>query len=119
MKTNGSSTAQIKQFDSLNQEGAKAMNIRNKTELLNAIDNGPYVWPGGYPLYFIAADGTSLSFKAVKENLSICLEQYEDIAKYGTPSDPEWHIVTIEINYENNDLFCSHTNEKIECAYCD
>lgn len=30
--------------------------------------HGPYVFPGGYALYFVTTDGEALSFDAVREN---------------------------------------------------
>lgn len=35
-------------------------------ELKQALHAGPHAWPGGYPLYFLAADGSALSFEAVR-----------------------------------------------------
>jgi hypothetical protein len=37
-------------------------------ELKQHIRDGKYAWPGGYPIYFLASDGESLSFDAVREN---------------------------------------------------
>ena len=45
------------------------MDIKNISDFRRAYRNGPYAWPGGYPLYFVADDGAALSFAAVKENL--------------------------------------------------
>ena len=27
-----------------------------------ALKNGPYAWPGGYPLFFLLSDGETLGF---------------------------------------------------------
>lgn len=87
------------------------MHIKSISEFRRAYRNGPYAWPGGYPLYFITSDGAALSFKAVKENKRQILEAIRDKDRSG------WRIVAIEINYEDQDLYCDHTGELIESAY--
>lgn len=66
---------------------------------------------GGYEKhsYFIAADGGILSIKAVQENI--------DKVNMNCPFSPDWYIIGGGVNYEDQDLFCSHTNEKIDPAY--
>jgi hypothetical protein len=71
----------------------------------------PFAWPGGYPRYFICADGEALSFKAAKAERRNILEAIRDSDGTG------WQVVACEINWEDSDLICSHTNERIEPAY--
>jgi hypothetical protein len=81
-------------------------------ELKTALRNGKYAWPGGYPKYFITSDGEALSFDAVKEN-------FHDVVfnmKY-LPSFGGWNIVACAINWEDHNLTCAHTGDKIESAY--
>ena len=87
------------------------MLINNTKELKDAIRNGPYAWPGGYPIYFITSDGAALSFDAVKENFKLCL--YE--TKNGNCGG--WHVIGSDINWEDNNLYCEHTGKRIESAY--
>ena len=28
-----------------------------------------------------------------------------------------WRPIALEVNWEDNELYCAHTNRKIECAY--
>ena len=77
------------------------------------IDNGPYAWPGGYPLYFITSEGGALSFEAAEQNIeniefSIREEVYD-----------EWHIAAVDINWEDINLYCDHTGKRIESAYAE
>jgi hypothetical protein len=74
----------------------------------------PYAWPGGYPCYFVMADGEALSFKAAKAERRLILEAIRDQKDY---PDKQWLPVGVEINWEDPALFCSHTNERIESAY--
>lgn len=90
------------------------MPINSISDYRRAIRNGPYAWPGGYPLYFVMADGESLSFKAAKENRREILEALA----HGDRRD-QWRPVAFEVNWEDPDLVCAHTNERIESAYAE
>lgn len=87
------------------------MKINNTTELKNALRAGPYAWPGGYPVYFVADDGEALSFNAVRENYKLVLRAVREQATNG------WSVIGVDINYEEQDLTCAHTGERIESAY--
>lgn len=91
------------------------MLINSISDFRKAMRIGPYAWPGGYPLFFLLSDGEALSFKAAKANIREMLEALaEPQCRYSG-----WRPVALEINYEDNDLYCAHTNEKIEAAYGD
>jgi hypothetical protein len=81
-------------------------------DLKQALRAGPYAWPGGYPLFFLTADGSVLSFAAVREELRQVLCA---VRQPGT--DPWWEIVAIGTNWEEPDLCCEHTGQLIPCAY--
>jgi hypothetical protein len=66
-----------------------------------------FAWPGGYPMYYITSDGGVLSPKAVVENESLCSD----------PDDPQWHIIGHQINWEDENLTCDHTGDRIPSAY--
>lgn len=74
--------------------------------------NGPYAWPGGYPLYLLTADGEPLSFEAAKQEYN----QIEFAMRHNLRRD-QWMVIGVEINYEDEELVCCHTGKKIECAY--
>lgn len=80
--------------------------------LNDVLTYGPYAWPGGYPVYFIAADGEALSFKAVKENQALVTE-----AMNNSGTDKQWEVIGYQINWEDENLYCAHSNDLIECAY--
>ena len=71
----------------------------------------PYAWPGGYPLYFITADGAALSVKAARENFRQIVWSWLNDCNDG------WLIAGYDVNWEDSDLYCDHTGEKIESAY--
>jgi hypothetical protein len=78
-----------------------------------AMRQGPYAWPGSYPCYFITSDGAALSFAAAKQCRREILEAIRDHDRSG------WRIVALDVNWEDPDLICDHTGERIESAYAD
>jgi hypothetical protein len=74
----------------------------------------PYAWPGGYPRYFVCGDGEALSFAAAKEYQEMIVEAINWNDRHSS-----WLVVGCDINWEDNDLYCAHTNEKIQSAYGD
>ena len=88
--------------------------IKTVAEFRQALENGPYAWPGGYPLYFICADGEALSFDAAQGNKAEIESAIE-----GDDWNKDWRIVGIDINYEDPALYCAHTNKRIESAYAE
>jgi len=89
------------------------MLINSISDFRAAYRNGPYAWPGGYPLFFITSDGGALSFAAVRQERRQILEAIRDHSRDG------WRVVAVEINYEDSFLTCDHTGEWIESAYGD
>lgn len=73
----------------------------------------PYAWPGGYPRYFVTDDGEALSFKAARENARLILSSLHCGTRDG------WLVVGCDINWEDGELRCAHTGERIESAYAE
>jgi len=71
----------------------------------------PYVWPGGYPRFFITNDGEALSFAAARENRHLIEPSISE------GYDDGWLIVGCEINWEDANLTCADTGKPIESAY--
>lgn len=88
------------------------MRIANISDFRKAYRHGPYAWPGGYPCYFITADGAALSFKAAKAERRNILEALSTDDKLSG-----WYVVAMDINYEDGELYCDHTAERIPSAY--
>jgi hypothetical protein len=83
----------------------------NTQELKQALRNGPHAWPGGYPLYFVADDGETLSFDAVRQEFKQIIYSMRHGIRDG------WNIADVDVNWEDPDLFCAHTGERIPSAY--
>ena len=89
------------------------MEIKSVSDFRKAMRSGPYAWPGGYPCYFLMADGEPLSFKAAQENR----KQIVFALAHGTRHNDDWKPVAFEINYEDENMICAHSGKHIECAY--
>lgn len=98
----------------MSQPAHRALPSITTPELKQALRAGPYAWPGGYPLYFLAADGSALSFEAVHGEIRQVM-----YALRHPGTDRDWQIVAVTVNWEDSDLFCAHTGQLIPCAYSD
>lgn len=88
------------------------MNIKHVFDFNKALEVGPYAWPGGYPHYFITSDCEALSFSAAQENAGLVRDAIITNDKHGG-----WKVIAMTINWEDETLTCSHTDERIESAY--
>ena len=82
-------------------------------EIKTALRNGKYAWPGGYPLYFVSTDGAALSFEGVRA------EWHQVCWDYICGVNTGWRIAGVEVNWEDAELFCDATGNRIESAYAD
>lgn len=87
------------------------MQIKTISDFRQAMRQGPYAWPGGYPLYFFTSDGAALSFEAAKKERRLILDSIANRLNDG------WRVVGLDVNWEDESLFCDHTGERIESAY--
>lgn len=78
---------------------------------------GPFTSVGCYPKFWLTADGGVLSYNAVCENLWQIARAVRD-GKAG-PESEQWRVVACDINWEDPDMFCDHSGERIESAYAD
>lgn len=96
------------------------MEISTVRDLIRALRAGKYTSIGSYPTYFIARDGGALSHEAVRENLwQIARATRDYLRGERSPDLRQWAIWAVEVNWENPDLYCDHTNERIESAYAE
>ncbi len=75
--------------------------------------DSPYAWPGGYPKYFITRDGAALSVESAKANADLITESMRDRSNDG------WQVTACAINWEDAELYCDHSSERIESAYAE
>lgn len=87
--------------------------MNNTAQQLKQFARDKYAWPGGYPMFAITSDGGALSHSAVIENYRLIRESMRDGSGSG------WNVVAVAINWEDSDLYCDHTGERIESACSD
>ncbi len=68
----------------------------------------PHAFPGGYPRFAVTSDGAVLC-------PSCCKTERESIGT--TTGSDGWNVIGIDLNFEDDHLFCSHCSSKIEAAY--
>jgi hypothetical protein len=86
----------------------------NLQEIKRTLRDHPagYAWPGGYPLYWITADGAALAWHVVRD-------EWREIVAAHLHRDRGcgWYIEACDVNWEDAHLFCDHCGEQIEPAY--
>lgn len=83
-------------------------------EIKRRLRAGKYA-DGGYPLFFIASDGAALSFEAVRQEWRNVCEAHI-VPGYRCSG---WRVIACDVNWEDPNLYCDHTGERIESAYGD
>jgi hypothetical protein len=95
-----------------------ARSIDSVADLKATLRAGRFTSVGGYPLFFITADNSVLSFESVRDNFRECIDAWESFPRWGKLND-DWRVVACDVNYEDESLYCDHSGEKIESAYGD
>ena len=88
------------------------MEIKYVYQFNKALSEGAHAWPGGYPRYFVTADGDALSFASAEENAGLIRD-----AIIAQDVHSGWRVAGVEINWEDRALTCDHSGAPIECAY--
>ena len=75
-----------------------------------------YVWPGGYPVYYIAREGYrdetgELLFEYNNIEFMCCA----DCARSGR----DIILIGCDVNYEDSSLYCENCDDRIESAYAE
>jgi hypothetical protein len=90
------------------------MRIETVKDFGNALKQGPYAWPGGYPLFFVTSDGGALAF-------GTAWEERANIAQAILSNDTHggWRVIGVDVNWEDPELMDDHAGERIESAYAE
>jgi phage FluMu protein Com len=80
-----------------------------------------YAFPGGYPLFYLCADGGVLCPDCANNNNEVYIDSDDKTPeeKEARFNDPQWHIIAVDINYEDTTMYCDHCNKHIVSAYGD
>ena len=68
-----------------------------------------YAWPGGYPIFYLFADNSVCC--------PACANRENGSEATLDADDKQWHLVAVDVNYEDDDMTCEHCQVKIDCAY--
>lgn len=93
------------------------MTAKTVSDFRKAVRHGPFAWPGGYPVYWLMADGAACAF-------DVCKSREERRSMLEAIARPEyrqsgWRPVALQINWEDSELYCAHTNARIPSAYAE
>jgi len=89
------------------------MDIRTVADFEAALANGPYTSLGSYPVYFVTANNTALSFKNAKRNAGKIKRAIEK------QRDDGWRVTGIDVNWEDPEFYDDENGERIESAYAE
>lgn len=78
------------------------------------LKDGPYAWPGGYPKFFVTADGGCLCFPCAKKEKRTIRSAIRRNDRTGG-----WQVIGCDVNWEDPSLFCDNCSERIESAYAE
>lgn len=89
--------------------------IQTAADLKACLRAGEYTDVGGYPLFFVTANGDALSFASVRANLRDVLGAIVHPSRF----EDEWRVIAMSVNYEDGDLYCAHSEQRIPSAYAE
>ncbi len=82
-------------------------------QVVNYLRAGKYTSVGSYPTFFVCSDGGALSHEGARENIWQVLRSTRDDLADG------WNVEWLDVNWEDPELYCDHTGERIESAYAE
>jgi hypothetical protein len=88
------------------------MEVKTSQQFIEALKFA-YTELGMYPKYFITSDGACLSWQSAKNNAEQICQAIEDKSSCG------WRVVACDVNWEDGELYCDHSNKRIESAYAE
>lgn len=89
-------------------------------ELSRSLREGPFTSLGSYPKFWMTADQGVLSFDAIVENLWLVYRATRDYNQNViTQEVKQWAITAVQVNWEDPDLYCDHTGNRIESAHAE
>lgn len=81
--------------------------------LMGTLTSGRYTSHGSYPKYWLTSDGATLSYATVRDNIGAVARACRDGSNDG------WRVVACDVNWEDRDMYCEHSGERIASAYAE
>lgn len=88
------------------------MNIESKEQFVEMLSGSPFI---GYPYFFVMVDCGVLCPHCAEREKDLIVECMTDNSE--TSWDKQWVVVAVDINYEDESLYCDHCNKQIVSAY--
>ena len=82
-----------------------------RQEFEDALSNGSYAWPGGYPMFLLMEDGEAMHIKCAEENRACIVDSIDNDLNNG------WKPAAVDVNWEDDKLVCCQCGKEIESAY--
>ncbi len=83
----------------------KALGLEVSREPLPA-----WAWPGGYPMYYVCKDGGTLCPTCANKEIDLIAAALHD------EHDKQWGLAGLDVNYEDESLYCDHCSKQLESA---
>ena len=80
---------------------------------LDSLATGAFTSVGCYPKFWLTSDGATLSYAACLANCARICRSIRDNNRDG------WRVVACDVNWEDPDMHCDDTGERIESAYAE
>jgi hypothetical protein len=93
--------------------------VNSVKDLMEGVRQGRFTSVGGYPIFFLTADGGTLDPRTVKAELSQISRETRDYHGKRGGADPSWAIVAYDVNWEDASMYDDHTGERIPSAYAE
>ncbi len=79
---------------------------------LGTLADGKYA-DGGYPKFWLASDGETLSYETCRANCAQIARAIRDGSNGG------WRVIGCDVNWEDPEMFCADTGKRIERVYAE
>lgn len=83
-------------------------------DLARDLREGPFTSLGSYPKFFVAEDGSAVSVRAIRSEALAFMR-----GTAGRSDEPGSRVIACDVNWENPDLYCDVTGERIPSAYAE
>ncbi len=82
-------------------------------QFLDSLRGGRFTSLGSYPKFWLTSDGGCLSSEACRSEVWTIARAIRDGDNSG------WRVVACDVNWEDPEMFCDVTGERIESAYAE
>lgn len=93
--------------------------IETRAEFFRALREGRFTSLGSYPLFFVTRRGSALSPDYARANALAIGREFRRPSGYEDPASGIFRVIGAEVNWEDPELFCAGSEERIPSAYAE